>query len=260
MHFDHRNCNVWTRQMIYMYKVMENPQLFSVYLGQGVSPYQHLEVERSLVCVEGRGRISRSGLTQDIKIGNCVTVYSGVTFHINGCVLCLYTVTWWGIMSCVCGVVFMCSSTLVKIPLLQAGTVVIWPQMFQSDVKPKQSNKQTDTCFLCIWGRCHRRVSQHKNENATMTLSMYYQFIMTCGRGSWYTQVHRFSFLEYTIIFLAFVFVFIVLLFCFVLFWGGVHDLVKMRPGSRKYVIFSFKKSMHKVILQCWCGVCVAQR
>ena len=28
--------------------------------------------ERSLVCVEGRGRISRSGLTQDIKMGSCV--------------------------------------------------------------------------------------------------------------------------------------------------------------------------------------------
>ena len=34
-------------------------------------PWQH-QVERSLVCVEGRGRISRSGLTQDIKMGSCV--------------------------------------------------------------------------------------------------------------------------------------------------------------------------------------------
>ena len=34
-------------------------------------PWQH-QVERSLVCVEGRGRISRSGLTQDIKLGSCV--------------------------------------------------------------------------------------------------------------------------------------------------------------------------------------------
>ena len=38
------------------------------------------QVERSLVCVEGRGRISRSGLTQDIKMGSCVT---SVTYHIN---------------------------------------------------------------------------------------------------------------------------------------------------------------------------------
>ena len=37
-----------------------------------VSPYQHHEGDRSLVCVESRGRISRSGLTQDIKKGNCV--------------------------------------------------------------------------------------------------------------------------------------------------------------------------------------------
>ena len=34
-------------------------------------PYQH-RVERSLVCVEGRERISRSGLTQYIKIDICV--------------------------------------------------------------------------------------------------------------------------------------------------------------------------------------------
>ena len=33
---------------------------------------QHHTVERSLVCVEGQGRISRSGLTQDIKMGSCV--------------------------------------------------------------------------------------------------------------------------------------------------------------------------------------------
>ena len=32
----------------------------------------HNSVERSLVCVEGWGRISRSGLTQDIKMGSCV--------------------------------------------------------------------------------------------------------------------------------------------------------------------------------------------
>ena len=34
-------------------------------------PHQH-KVERSLVCVEGQGRISWSGLTQDIKMGSCV--------------------------------------------------------------------------------------------------------------------------------------------------------------------------------------------
>ena len=35
-------------------------------------PYQYNNVERSLVCVEGRGRISRSGLTQDMKMSSCV--------------------------------------------------------------------------------------------------------------------------------------------------------------------------------------------
>ena len=34
--------------------------------------FKHHRVERSLVFVEGRGRISRSGLTQDIKMGSCV--------------------------------------------------------------------------------------------------------------------------------------------------------------------------------------------
>ena len=34
-------------------------------------PYQH-HVERSLMCVECRGSISRSGITQDIKMGSCV--------------------------------------------------------------------------------------------------------------------------------------------------------------------------------------------
>ena len=44
-------------------------------------------------------------------------------------------------MSCVCGMPFLCGSTLVKASLLQAGTVALWPQMFKSDVKPKQTNK-----------------------------------------------------------------------------------------------------------------------
>ena len=36
---------------------------------------------------------------------------------------CLYTVTRWVVVSCVCGMAFMhmCGSTLVKVPLLQAG-------------------------------------------------------------------------------------------------------------------------------------------
>ena len=58
--------------------------------------------------------------------------------------LCLYSVTGWGVMSCVCGMAFLCGSTLVKVSLLQAGTVAIWPKMFQRDVKPKQTNKQTN--------------------------------------------------------------------------------------------------------------------
>ena len=37
---------------------------------------------------------------------------------------CLYTVTGWGAMSCVCGLMY-CSVALIKVSLLQAGTVVI---------------------------------------------------------------------------------------------------------------------------------------
>ena len=39
--------------------------------------------------------------------------------------LCLYTVTGWGVMSCVCGMAFLCGSTLFKVPLLQVGTVAM---------------------------------------------------------------------------------------------------------------------------------------
>ena len=88
------------------------------------------------------------GLTSRVspKTLKWVAVYSSVTFHINGwhndrSALCLYTVTGWGVVSCVWGMAFLCGSTLVKVPLLQADTVAIWPQMFQSDVKPKQTNK-----------------------------------------------------------------------------------------------------------------------
>ena len=91
--------------------------------------------------VEGRGRISRSGLPKTLK---WVVVYSSMTFHMNAYQRhrsADYTVTVWGIMSCVCGIAFLCGSTLIEVPLLQAGTVVIWPQMFKSDVKPKHTNK-----------------------------------------------------------------------------------------------------------------------
>ena len=43
--------------------------------------------------------------------------------------VCMYTLTWWSVMHCVCGMAFQCGSTLVKVPLLQACTIVIWPQI-----------------------------------------------------------------------------------------------------------------------------------
>ena len=42
-------------------------------------------------------------------------------------------VTGWVVMSCVSSMAFLCGSTFVKVPLLHAGTVAIWPQMFKSN-------------------------------------------------------------------------------------------------------------------------------
>ena len=78
-----------------------------------------VSVQFSSLCVEGQGRISRSGLTQDIKMGSCV-----LPFHINALWIAQQQV---GPVSvyCVCGMAFLCGSTLVKVLLLQAGTVAI---------------------------------------------------------------------------------------------------------------------------------------
>ena len=77
--------------------------------------------------VEGRGRIFRSCLTQDIKMGSCVLQcdvphqciaqrqVGPVSVYCDGV----------GAMSCVCGMAFLCGSTLVNVPLLQAVPVVV---------------------------------------------------------------------------------------------------------------------------------------
>ena len=41
-----------------------------------------------------------------------------------------------------CPVCTACHSCVVKVPLLQAGTVAILPQMFKSDVEYKETNKK----------------------------------------------------------------------------------------------------------------------
>ena len=75
------------------------------------------------------GRISLSGVTQDIKMGSCEfqcdvphqlvaqRQVSPVSIYCDG----------WGVMPLVCGMTlsFLCRSTLVKVQLLQAGTIVI---------------------------------------------------------------------------------------------------------------------------------------
>ena len=105
----------------------------------------HHKIERSLVCVCGKsGKFSWSSLTKDIKMGSCVLVWHSTSMDGTtagwprvcilwqvGChALCFWhTIPGWKHSS---------QNTL------QAGTVMIWPHMFKSDVKPKQTNKQTD--------------------------------------------------------------------------------------------------------------------
>ena len=103
-------------------------------------PYQHHRVEHSLVCVEGRGKISLKWVAVDfIRMGSCVfqcdVPHSTATGRPCICIL------WWDGVSCpVSGMAFMCGSTLVKVPLLQAGTITIWPQMFKSNVNQNKQN------------------------------------------------------------------------------------------------------------------------
>ena len=69
------------------------------------------------VCVEGRRRISHSGMAQHIKIGSCV-FQCGIITSMNctatgrPCV-CLFTGC--VVVSCVCGIAFLCGSTLVEV-------------------------------------------------------------------------------------------------------------------------------------------------
>ena len=47
--------------------------LYTHYLYYDGKPYgEMLKSLRSLICVEGHGSISQSGLTQDIEMGSCV--------------------------------------------------------------------------------------------------------------------------------------------------------------------------------------------
>ena len=102
----------------------------------------------------------QSGLTQDIKMGSCVfqcdIPHKWITQDRSA--PCLYTVTEWGVMSCVCSMAFLCGSTLVKVPLLQAGIIAIWPQMFKSDIEIKQTK-----CF-----------NDHKESNNKLQVILFY--------------------------------------------------------------------------------------
>ena len=73
-----------------------------------------------------RGRNSRSGPIQDIKMGSCVfqcdVPHQWIAQRQVGPVYVYCDGV--GVMSCVCGMAFQCGSTLVKVQL-QAGTVAM---------------------------------------------------------------------------------------------------------------------------------------
>ena len=89
---------------------------------------------------------------------------------------------------------FLCGNTLVKVPLLQAGTVVIWSQMFQRNVKPK-TNKQRnrvqwyitlllrlfsgDISSACLHGQFHTLVPGLLDSGAALSKS-YPNTCMQC--------------------------------------------------------------------------------
>ena len=70
-------------------------------------------------------------------------------------------------MSCVCCMAFLCGSTLVKVPLLQTSTVAIWPQMYKSDVKPKQ------TKVIPIWQTHHQVIHLTMFDNYWLTIDFH---------------------------------------------------------------------------------------
>ena len=141
----HRKVHTRSSTKLFFKKWQWTRQPYITFYGASnwLPPYWYHKVERSLVCVEGYRRIIQSGLTQDIKMGSCVfqcdVPHKWITQDRSA--PCLYAVTEWGVMSCVCSMAFLCGSTLVKVPLLQADTIAIWPQMFKSDVEIKQTNK-----------------------------------------------------------------------------------------------------------------------
>ena len=110
--------------------------------------YLHNKVERLLVCAEGWRRISRLDLTKDIKMSSCVFQCNvphqwiaprqvgrvSVYCDWEGChALSLPhgISVWQHIGQDVCSMTFLCSSTLVKVLLLQVGTVEILPNVYK---------------------------------------------------------------------------------------------------------------------------------
>ena len=78
----------------------------------------------SVRCVSGR-----SGMIHDITMGSCVfrcdVQHQWIAQRLVGRVSVYCDGVGWGVMSGVCGMAFMCGKALVKVSLLQAGTVLL---------------------------------------------------------------------------------------------------------------------------------------
>ena len=76
---------------------------------------------------------------------------------------------WRGVVSCVCGMTFLCGSTLVKVPLLQAGTVAIWHKLFKNYVLPQQTNTWSGwlVAIKDDWGMLGRALAKVEPHPAT---------------------------------------------------------------------------------------------
>ena len=103
-----------------------------------------LAVERLLVCEESRGRISRSGLTQN-RVFQCDVPHQSITQRQVSPASSTVkdTVPGWGVMSCVCGMAFLCGSTLVKVHCYKQATSRYDLRCFKATLNPKQNKSAT---------------------------------------------------------------------------------------------------------------------
>ena len=111
-------------------------------------PWQH-QVQRSLVCVEGRGRISRSGLTQDIKMGSlCIPVWHSTSMDSTETGWPRVCILWRGGVSCPVSAAwhFCVTAHWSKYHCYKQALSQYDLRCFKATLNPKQT-KQT-SCYI----------------------------------------------------------------------------------------------------------------